>query len=355
MKKRILVIQRDPLLSGVQKVFLSEYECLKDSYDYYLICSCKGPLMEVLKLEKTFTVNEMKRKISLVSDIRAVFKIFLIVRQIKPDIIHTHSTKPGIYAALLKLAFNFKLIHTVHGFSFHTGQNYIKYKIFSIIEGFFGKFREMNIVLTQRDYKKAVSIGFLPHRIKCVPNAPNRTRLTGEVEKIKNSFCWIGRFELQKDPMTFVKAAVDYINVNGDGAYFEMWGEGSLRAVMELEVRKLPRNLEKSIRIKGWCENPIETMSRHENYVTTSTYEGMPLVLLEAMVANCNIIATNIEEHRETMDGQNATYYNIRGHVELNKIFSDVTFSKKSILKNYYRYKTPEERAVELQTIYMEL
>ena len=355
MKKKILVIQRDPLLSGVQKVFLSEYECLKDHYEYYLICSSKGQLTDLFKSEKVYFVSEMKRDINLILDILAIIKIMFIINKVKPDIIHTHSSKPGIYAALLKIVCKFKLIHTVHGFSFYSGQNYIKYKIFSKIEGYFGKIRDMNIVLTNRDYCKAISIGISPKRIMTVPNAPDKIKILKKITKINNSFCWMGRFEPQKDPMTFIKAAIDYINTNNDQSHFAIWGDGSLRSIMELEVNKLPTHLKKNISINGWCLNPIETLSQYENYITTSLYEGMPLVMLEAMVAKCYIIATDIPEHRETMDGQDAKYFNIEDCRKLNLIFSEIVSQNKRILEKNYIFKTIEERAMELDSIYMKV
>lgn len=355
MKKKILVIQRDSLLSGAQKVFVSEYECLKDRYDYYLICSAKGHLTDTFKPEKVFFVSEMKRSINLILDIFALIKIMLIINKVRPDIIHTHSTKPGIYAALLKIVCNFKLIHTVHGFSFYSGQNHIKYVIFSKIEGFFGKLRDMNIVLTQRDYCKSISLGISSKRIMCIPNAPNKITTLKKSRKTSRSFCWMGRFEPQKDPMTFLKAAINHISINNDQSYFAIWGDGSLRSVMESELNKLPSQLKKRININGWTKNPIETLSQYENYVSTSLYEGMPLVMLEAMVAKCYIIATDIPEHRETMDGQDAKYYNMNDYRKLELIFSEVISQNKQITEKNYIYKTVEERAMELDSIYLKL
>jgi len=74
------------------------------------------------------TIDEMIRAICPVKDLSTYRKIKNILRDIKPDIVHTHSAKAGIlgrFAAYKLKTQNPKLktIHTIHGLSFHPYQS----------------------------------------------------------------------------------------------------------------------------------------------------------------------------------------------------------------------------------------
>jgi glycosyltransferase involved in cell wall biosynthesis len=77
---------------------------------------------------KVVIIDEMIRAIQPAKDLIAYRKIKNILKDIKPDIIHTHSAKAGIlgrFAAYKLKTQNPKLktIHTIHGLSFHPYQN----------------------------------------------------------------------------------------------------------------------------------------------------------------------------------------------------------------------------------------
>ncbi|MDA9291059.1 glycosyltransferase [bacterium] len=352
--KKILVIQRDPLLSGVQKVFLSEYENLREQYEYHLVCNASGPLTECMPQHNVHIITKMKRKINVISDLIVLYKLYIIIRNLRPDIVHTHSSKPGIYGGILKLVLSFKLVHTVHGFSFTNSQNYLFYFFSMLLEGIFGRARDLTIVLTNRDYVKATQIGLRPEHLLILKNAPNKTSIAGEISKTKNTFCWMGRIELQKDPLTFVKAAILCLDERQD-AVFEVWGEGGLSAILQAEIDSVSVEKQKRIKLMGWCDDPIEVLSKCEYFVTTSLYEGMPLVLLEAMVARCHLIASNIPEHFETIEDHNFMPFPIQDHVTLSKIMLEM--SARTDCKNLpeYQLQRPEDRADQLNNIYKEL
>lgn len=94
----------------------------------------EGELFEQTKQAgyKTIVVDEMIRAINPLKDFIAYRKIRKILNEIQPDIVHTHSAKAGIlgrYAAY-NLTTNSKseirnpkIVHSIHGLSFHPYQN----------------------------------------------------------------------------------------------------------------------------------------------------------------------------------------------------------------------------------------
>jgi glycosyltransferase involved in cell wall biosynthesis len=77
---------------------------------------------------KIIVIDKLIRAINPLYDIPAYFEIKRILQEIKPDIVHTHSAKAGIlgrYAAYKLKTKNSKLkiIHGIHGLSFHPYQS----------------------------------------------------------------------------------------------------------------------------------------------------------------------------------------------------------------------------------------
>jgi len=92
----------------------------------------EGQLLDQTRRQKyrTIVVDEMRRAIEPVKDSISYVKIKRLLREIQPDIVHTHSAKAGIvgrYAAWsLKGQWAPKLpgvVHSLHGLSFHRYQS----------------------------------------------------------------------------------------------------------------------------------------------------------------------------------------------------------------------------------------
>lgn len=88
----------------------------------------EGELFEQASKEqyKIITIEEMIRAINPVKDWIAYRKIRKLLKEIQPDIVHTHSAKAGIlgrYAGdKLKKGRIPKVVHTIHGLAFHRYQ-----------------------------------------------------------------------------------------------------------------------------------------------------------------------------------------------------------------------------------------
>lgn len=68
-------------------------------------------------------------------------------------------------------------------------------------------------------------------------------------------------------------------------------GEGPLRD--ELQVLIDSHNLQASVDLVGYVENPLKYFARSDVFVLSSLVEGMPNVLVEAMMCGCTPVATD--------------------------------------------------------------
>jgi glycosyltransferase involved in cell wall biosynthesis len=77
-------------------------------------------------------------------------------------------------------------------------------------------------------------------------------------------------------------------------------GEGKLRSSLETLVSKL--GLADDVLMPGFVENPYSFMTRASVFVLSSLYEGLPTVLVEAMVCGCPVVATDCSGPREIIE-----------------------------------------------------
>jgi len=101
----------DKLLAGQPK-YMKEHD-----FDVYMISSWdeRVPLLEKRENSKFITVN-MNRAISPLRDIASLFKLIIVLKKLKPQIVHTHTPKAGLLGMLAAWLVKVPVrLHTVAG------------------------------------------------------------------------------------------------------------------------------------------------------------------------------------------------------------------------------------------------
>lgn len=80
-------------------------------------------------------IDDMSRSINLLKDFRSFIKIRKIIKDFKPDIVHTHASKSGALGRLASISMSVPIIiHTFHGHVFHSYFGYLKTKFYIFLE-----------------------------------------------------------------------------------------------------------------------------------------------------------------------------------------------------------------------------
>ena len=82
---------------------------------------------------------EFQRNISPWLDYKSYRSIKRLIREIQPDIVHTHSSKAGITGRAIAYGLKIPAVHTIHGAAFHYGQNPLLHKLYRAAERWAGK------------------------------------------------------------------------------------------------------------------------------------------------------------------------------------------------------------------------
>ena len=220
-------------------------------------------------------VGCFERSINPVKDMGAFFEIRKIAGQIKPDIIHLHSSKAG---ALGRWAFNGRktaLFYTPHGYSFlMQDHSAVKKAIYKMVEMISAKRHCTTISCSEGEHQETLK---LTRDAVYVSNGIN----LAEVQRVIDSktpqpggktftVFTLGRICGQKNPDLFNRVALAMPEVR-----FLWIGDGELRE------RLTAANIE----ITGWVEREeaLRAAVQCDVFLLTSLWEGLPMSLLEAM------------------------------------------------------------------------
>lgn len=137
-KKKVLHIHTLPIISGSGiNTFLSMKLLDKEKYWTGLACAPGGKLEKLVK-DNGFDflpIPNLVNPVNPVKDLQALYSLYKIIKKGKYDIVHTHNSKAGFIGRLAaKFAGTKKIVHTVHGFSFHNKEGFFKRLLFLILE-----------------------------------------------------------------------------------------------------------------------------------------------------------------------------------------------------------------------------
>lgn len=149
-----------------------------------------------------------------------------------------------------------------------------------------------------------------------IPLGEEETALLGNVF----SFATVGRIMYQKGIWHLVKA-FSLVNQQAPNTRLVIVGEDLTDGKLAELIQQL--HLEKHVLLTGRTRNPYQYMNAADCYVLSSLFEGFPNAMVEAMVCNCCIIATDCKSGpREILYEQ----------PELNSVVQDITEADFGIL-----------------------
>ena len=294
-------------MSGVQRV---SYEILKnlpaEEYEKHILFSSEidaGDKEYCISMFKEIGVNvilneNIVREISLSKDIKAFKEIHSLCKQHQFDIVHTHSTKPGIVGRIAaRLAGVPKVIHTVHGTAYH---KYVKFsrRIYYYSIEFFASFFSHKIVLVNNYYRKYYS--FFKKKVTVIHNGIDFSQLPKkEYNKItppeKNiELLFVGRLDIPKDPLTLLKA-INYLktNLHKNNFVLKMVGDGEYYNDCKKYIED--NNLISSVKLLGWRTDVSTFYKDCDIFCTSSIYDAFGIMFLEAGYYRIPVVSTLVE------------------------------------------------------------
>ncbi|HGF7952273.1 glycosyltransferase [Enterococcus faecium] len=217
----------------------------------------------------------------------AVHRLWKELSIYHPTVVHTHLSA-CVYCAPWVLAHNVKMLHTIH--------NMPKYELITPkrkIMSFMYKIGKAIPVAISKEIQSMMSEEYrLKNKAELIYNPVDVNKFYKNNDKHED-ICLItaGRLSKQKNQKLLIDAIKllchEYQNIS-----LSILGDGPLRDELENYVQG--NGLDNVIFFKGNVDNVEEYFSKSDIFVLSSSYEGLPLVILEAMAAQLPIISTNV-------------------------------------------------------------
>lgn len=265
---------------------------------------------------KPILVQELKRSINPLSDYFAYKKIKKIIKEFKPDIVHTHASKAGAIGRLA--AANCKvpvIVHTFHGHVFKGYFSGFKTSIFKTIERYLSK-KSSAIVAISDIQKKELTQEYKVCDVKkthVIKLGFDLQKFTDKKEEKRKNFrekyilqedelaiVIIGRLAPIKNHYLFIDA-IEHLAKNCDKkikAFIIGDGETKNDLIGYIKNKNLSFATQPDTKalfiFTSWIREVDVALAGADLVCLTSKNEGTPVSLIEAQAAGKFIITTNV-------------------------------------------------------------
>jgi glycosyltransferase involved in cell wall biosynthesis len=250
-------------------------------------------------------VSALQRELSPRADAAAVRALHALLRERRPDVLHTHTSKAGatgrVAALLAGSARPRAIVHTYHG---HVLRGYFSPRrelLFRIIERTLAHSADALVAVSGEVRDDLVRFGVAPRsKFTVVPygfdldarvdvRPATRERMRAEAGVGDGTFVvgFVGRLTAIKRPPDLVRtlAAVE------SDAVLAVVGDGEDRAATETLARRL--GVDERCRFLGYRRDVPAWYGAFDALLLTSANEGAPVVAIEALAAGRPVVATD--------------------------------------------------------------
>ncbi|MBK7819151.1 MAG: glycosyltransferase [Sphingobacteriaceae bacterium] len=265
---------------------------------------------------KPVIIKDLNREISLIKDYKSYKEIKRLIKEFKPDIVHTHASKAGAIGRLAAISCKVPVIvHTFHGHVFHNYFGKLKTAFYLTIERYLAK-RSSAIVTNSNLLKKELSESFqitTADKIHVVPlgfdlakfqtNQKQKRKDFRSKYKIKEDelvISIIGRLAPIKNHELFFDAIENITKRSSKKIKAIIVGDGETRQYLESCLKN--KNLvycssaDKNcvFNFIGWQKDVDQILAGTDIVALSSKNEGTPVSLIEAQAAGKFIVTTNV-------------------------------------------------------------
>ncbi|MCA9053577.1 MAG: glycosyltransferase family 4 protein [Planctomycetaceae bacterium] len=258
-------------------------------------------------------IPELQRAIHPLRDWASYRALVGCLREYRPEIVHTHSSKAGILGRRAAYKLGIPCVHTIHGAAFHYGQSRLAYSAYVAAERIAARWTDQFISVSDdmtAEYLRAgiggpdryttIYSGFdvEPFLHPTVTRDEVRQRLGLQpqdivVGKIARLFHLKGH--------EFLLAAAPEIAAASPEVRFLLVGDGVLRESLQAEIRRL--GLTDRFVFTGLVppEQIPELIAAMDIVVHTSQWEGLARVLPQGLIAGKPVVSYDVGGAREVV------------------------------------------------------
>lgn len=302
--------------------YLSKY--LSSNYETMLVAGMHDEteassefITKTMGLDPVY-VPDMYRAINPLKDRPAYKKLKKIIKEYKPDVVHTHAAKAGALGRMAARSCKVPVIvHTFHGHVFHSYFNPIKTRAFIQIERYLAGISTRIIAISNEQKRELGAVYNItsPNKIEVVPLGFDLARFQEDQPAKRKAFRKdfnlsedelavgiIGRLVPIKNHRLFIDAIAQVAQNTTKKMRAFIIGDGEEKGQLTeyckthgLTVATTGFEQQKAqVTFTSWIKNVDYALSGLDIVALTSLNEGTPVSLIEAQAANKPIVTTAV-------------------------------------------------------------
>ncbi|MDO4282241.1 MAG: glycosyltransferase [Clostridia bacterium] len=330
---------------------------------------------EIPYADKRFTVPFDVSGLSLtnLNSIKTIKNFKEIIEPQNYEIIHANQTKAGFITRMAASNLRKKgtrVIYTAHGFDFYEGSKSAGSIVSLQLEKMLAKYTDTLITVNEEDYDKALDeldiedicniagMGVDMSKIEAEVTIEEKNSLKQELVIDKDSFVilCVGDLCENKNQGMAIRA-LSRIAKNYNNIVLLFAGKDRLNG--KYHGMASSYDIKNNIRFLGYRNDIEKLMKVSDMLISCSKIEGMPMEIIEAMMCNLPVVATNCRGTRELIDNNsNGFLIEIDDDEKMANAITTILNSKNIIemfsrtnMENLEKYKL-ENVLEEMESIY---
>jgi len=325
-------------------------------------------------------IDSLQREINFKKDRQAYQDIRAIIRDYKPDIVHTHASKSGAIGRLAAFKENVPVVvHTFHGHVFHSYFGRLKTLFYKTIERYLAKKSSAIITISDLQQKELVNI----HKV--VPASKSRVVNLGfdltkfQTDQSQKRQNFVREYKIQDDEvcigiigrLTDIKNHDMFFNVIDELMKSStkkirvfVIGGGELDECLKQKAKEIEVVHQKSIfTFTSWIKDVDIPLARLDVVCLTSHNEGTPVSLIEAQAANIVVMSTNVGGVKDIVDENETGFiienFSVNDYTEKLLLLVEDENKRKFMSQNGWNYVKDKFHYTRLcanvESLYLEL
>ncbi len=261
-------------------------------------------------------VNALRREIHPWRDWQSYHEIVRLLKELQPDIVHTHSSKAGILGRLAAGRLGIPAVHTIHGASFHYGQSPMAQWLFRTAEKvaarYTARFISVCNAMTEQYVRAGIATAdrfvtvYSGMEVEPFLKPPRPPHLVRQELGLRPEHLVVGKvarlFHLKGHE--FILKAAPQVVAQVPNVRFLFVGDGILRQEIEAEIKRL--GLTEHFVFTGLVppSKIPELIHAMDIVVHTSLWEGLARVLPQGLLAGKPVVSYDVDGAKEVvLDG----------------------------------------------------
>ena len=264
----------------------------------------------------------LRRPPAPVHDAVALAQLLDVMRDFRPQIVHTHMAKAGTLGRLAAAIYNrtagrdrpARVVHTYHG---HVLEGYFgaaKTRLFLAIERGLARATDRIVAISpsirdqlltdygigRAEQYAVVPLGFDLSVLAAIDErARAQARAELDISPSAHVVTTVGRLTAIKQHALFLDVAA-IVAARDVEAIFVVAGDGDLRGALEQHARAL--EIDRRVRFLGWRRDLATIYGASDVFLLTSRNEGTPVALIESLASGVPGVSTDVGGVRDVLE-----------------------------------------------------